>query len=165
MANKIKDSSRALIAQNKKAFRDFLILDRYEAGIVLAGCEVKSVRERKINLKDSFARIKSGEVFLHNMHISPYINSRVEDIRPARVRKLLLHRSQIIKIAGKMKDKSLTLVPLSVYMSGSHVKVEIALAKGKLKSDKRRDIEKKESDLEVRRALKNRSRKKWQAAL
>jgi len=158
MKDKKKDSGRILISQNKKAFKDYFILDKYEAGMVLAGCEVKSIRERKINLKDSYARIKNGEIYVHNIHISPYINSRPDEIKPARVRKLLLHRREITKITGKMADKSLTLVPLSVYFSGSHVKVEIALAKGKLKSDKRRDIEKKESELEVRRALKIRKK-------
>ncbi|MBN1299026.1 MAG: SsrA-binding protein SmpB [Actinobacteria bacterium] len=161
MNSNSKDAAKTLIAQNKKAFKDFFILDRYEAGIVLEGCEVKSVRERKINLKDSYARIKNSEIFVHNIHISPYINSRTEEIKPARVRKLLLHRREINKIENKLKDKSLTLVPLSIYITGSMVKVELALAKGKLKSDKRRDIEKKESELEVRRALKNRGKKSF----
>jgi len=158
MTNKKKDSDRVIIAQNKKASRDFFMLDRYEAGIALAGSEVKSVREHKVNLKDSYARIKDGEIFLYNMHISPYSKSRTEEIKPTRVRKLLLHRREIGRISGKMTNKSLTLVPVAVYITGALVKVEIALAKSKLKSDKRDDIEKRESELEVRRALKDKNR-------
>jgi SsrA-binding protein len=151
-----KEDNRVSVAQNKKAFRDFFILDKYEAGIALVGSEVKSIREHKVNLKDSYARLKNGEIFLYNMHVSPYSKSRVEDLKPTRIRKLLLHRKEIDRIAGKLSDKSLTLVPLSIYIIGSFVKVELALAKGKLKVDKRRDIEERESELEVRRALKAR---------
>lgn len=153
-----KEENKIIIAQNKKALKDFFILDRYEAGIALQGCEVKSIREHKVNLKDSYARIKNGEVFLYNMHISPYSKSRLDDIKPTRVRKLLLHKREINKLSAKMTDKSLTLVPLSLYLSGSLVKVELALAKGKLKHDKRHDLEKKESELEIKRALKSRYR-------
>ena len=126
---------------------------------MLAGSEVKSVREHRVNLKDSYARLKNGEIFLYNMHISPYNKSRVEDTHPTRVRKLLLHRKEIDRLLGKLNDKSLTLVPLSIYIAGSFVKIELALVRGKLKSDKRRDIEKKESELEVKRALKARLKK------
>ena len=153
-----KEENKIIVAQNKKALKDFFIIDRYEAGIALQGCEVKSIREHKVNLKDSYARIKNGEVFLYNMHISPYSKSRLDDIKPTRVRKLLLHKREINKLSGKMADKSLTLVPLSLYLSGSLVKVELALAKGKLKQDKRHDLEKKESELEIKRALKSRYR-------
>jgi SsrA-binding protein len=149
-----KENSKILIAQNKKALRDFFILERFEAGIALQGCEVKSIRDHNVNLKDSYARIKDGEIFLYNMHISPYSKSRLDDIKPTRVRKLLLHKKEINKISGKMTDKSLTIVPVSIYLLYSLVKVEIALAKGKLKRDIRQDIEKKESDLEIRRELK-----------
>jgi SsrA-binding protein len=158
MAKSKKEDSKFTVATNKKAFRDFFILERYDAGIVLQGCEVKSIREHNLNLKDSYARIKGGEVFLYNMHISPYAKSRLEDIAPTRVRKLLLHKREINKIEGKMKDKSLTLVPLSVYLHYSYVKVELALAKGKLKKDISQDIEKRESDLEIRRAMKAKHR-------
>jgi SsrA-binding protein len=146
---------KILVAQNKKALKDFFILDRYEAGIALIGSEVKSIRENKVNLKDCYARMKDGEVFIINMHISPYSKSRIEDINPKRTRKLLLHRKEINRIAGKLTDKSLTLVPLSIYIFKSHVKIELALAKGKLKRDKRRDIEERESKIEVSRALKS----------
>jgi SsrA-binding protein len=158
MAESKKKQEKILVSQNKKAFHDFFILDRYEAGIALIGCEVKSIREHKVNLKDSFARIKNGEILVFNMHISPYANSRTEEINPTRVRKLLLHRREIDRIISKLKDKSITLVPISIYLDRGLVKIELATAKGKLKSDKRQDLEKKESELEIKRALKNRNR-------
>ena len=149
-----REDKKILIAQNKKAMKDFFMLDRYEAGIVLTGCEVKSIRENKVNLKDCYARIKDGEIFIYNMHISPYSKSRIEDINPKRVRKLLLHRKEINKITGKLTDKSLTMIPLNIFIVQGLVKVEIATAKSKLKRDKRRDIEERESEIEVKRALK-----------
>lgn len=147
--------NKVIIARNKKALRDFFILDSYETGIALRGSEVKSIREHKVNLRDSYGRIKEGELLLYNMHISPYSKSRVEDINPKRIRKLLMHRKEIDRIAGKLTDKSLTLVPLSVYTVKNLVKIEIAIAKSKAKRDKRRDIEKREYDREIRRAFKN----------
>jgi len=147
--------NKVIIARNKKALRDFFILDSYEAGIILKGSEVKSIREHKVNLRDSYGRIRDGELLLYNMHISPYSKSRVEDMNPKRIRKLLMHRKEIDRIAGKLTDKSLTLVPLSVYAVKNLVKIEIAIAKSKAKRDKRRDIEKREHDREIRRAFKN----------
>jgi SsrA-binding protein len=149
-----REDKKILVAQNKKAMKDFFMLDRYEAGIALMGCEVKSIRENKVNLKDCYARIKDGEIFVYNMHISPYSKSRIDDINPKRVRKLLLHRKEINKIAGKLIDKSLTMIPLNIFIVQGLVKVEIATAKSKLKRDKRRDIEERESKIEVKRALK-----------
>lgn len=149
------EQDKKTVAANKKAFHDFFILDRFEAGIVLWGNEVKSVREHKVNLKDSYARIRNGELFLYNMHISPYAKSRIEDTDPLRPRKLLMHRNQIERLKGRLTDKSLTLVPTSVYLLNNRVKVEIALAKGKIKSDKRRDLKDREHKLEIGRALKN----------
>jgi len=149
-----REDKKILIAQNKKAMKDFFMLDRYEAGIALMGCEVKSIRENKVNLKDCYARIKNGEIFVYNMHISPYSKSRIDDINPKRVRKLLLHRKEINKIAGKLTDKSLTMIPLNIFMVQGLVKIEVATAKSKLKRDKRRDIEERESKIEVKRALK-----------
>ena len=151
---KANEKNKVLIAQNKKAYKNFYICDRYEAGIVLMGCEVKSIREHNVNLRDSYGRIKNGELFLHNMHISPYSKSRIEDLSPRRARKLLMHKREINRISGKLIDKSLTLVPLSIYMLKNIVKVEMALAKGKALRDKRKDIEKKESEREIIRALK-----------
>jgi SsrA-binding protein len=150
-----RENKKILIAQNKKAMKDFFMLDRYEAGIALMGCEVKSIRENKVNLKDCYARIKDGEIFIYNMHISPYSKSRINDINPKRVRKLLLHRKEINKIAGKLTDKSLTMIPLNIFIVQGLVKVEVATAKSKLKRDKRRDIEERESKIEVKRALKS----------
>lgn len=149
-----KPSHSNIIARNKKAFSDFFILDSYEAGIELWGVEVKSVREHRVNLKDSYARIKSGELFLNNMHISPYANSRIEDMDPKRSRKLLMQRREIDRLMGKLTDKSLTLVPLKLYFKKNRVKVEIALAKGKNRRDKRRDIIEKEHSREINKALK-----------
>jgi SsrA-binding protein len=145
---------KIIIAQNKKALRDFFILDTYESGIALEGCEVKSIRDRKVNLKDSYSRIKNNQLFLYNMHISPYSNSRVQEINPTRTRKLLMHKKEIARIAGKLTDRSLTLVPLKIYFKDNRVKVELALAKGKVKRDKRLDIQKKEHEIEIKRALK-----------
>jgi SsrA-binding protein len=145
---------KIIIAQNKKALRDFFILDAYESGIALEGCEVKSIRDRKVNLKDSYSRIKNNQLFLYNMHISPYSNSRVQEINPTRTRKLLMHKKEIARIAGKLTDRSLTLVPLKIYFKDNRVKVELALAKGKVKRDKRLDIQKKEHEIEIKRALK-----------
>lgn len=152
---KKKGSSNSnLIARNKKALSDFFILDSFEAGIELWGSEVKSVRDHRVNLKDSYARIKNSELYLLNMHISPYANSRIEDMDPKRARKLLMHRREIDRIQGKLTDKSLTLVPLKLYFKKNIVKAEIALAKGKNKRDKRKDIIEKEHSREIKRALK-----------
>lgn len=148
------EKNKIIIAQNKKALRDFFILNTYEAGIILEGCEVKSIRDHRLNLKDSYGRIRNDELLLYNMHISPYSKSRAEDINPTRTRKLLMHRREISRIAGKLTDKSLTLVPLRVYMIKNKVKVELALAKGKAKRDKRRDLQNREHELEIKRALK-----------
>jgi len=157
--NRLKKKSgyqenKIIIAQNRKALRDFFILNTYEAGIVLEGCEVKSIRNHRLNLKDSYGRIRNDELLLYNMHISPYSKSRAEDINPTKTRKLLMHRREIDRIAGKLIDRSLTLVPLRVYMIKNKVKVELALAKGKAKRDKRRDIQNREHELEIKRALK-----------
>lgn len=148
------EENKIIIAQNRKALRDFFILNTYEAGIVLEGCEVKSIRNHRLNLKDSYGRIRNDELLLYNMHISPYSKSRAEDINPTKTRKLLMHRREINRIAGKLIDRSLTLVPLRVYMIKNKVKVELALAKGKAKRDKRRDIQNREHELEIKRALK-----------
>ncbi len=146
---------KVIIARNRKAFRDFFILNTYEAGIVLEGCEVKSIRNHRLNLKDSYGRIRNNELLLYNMHISPYSKSRIEDINPTKTRKLLMHRREIDRIAGKLTDRSLTLVPLRVYMIKNKVKIELALVKGKARRDKRRDIQNREHELEIKRALKN----------
>ncbi len=147
-------SGSNLIVTNKKAGRDFLILDRFEAGIELWGCEVKSARDHRVNLKDSYARIRGNELFLFNMHVAPYEKSRTGEIDPVRTRKLLMHRREIDRLQGKLTDKSLTLIPLKLYFSKNIVKVEIALARGKSKRDRREDMIEKEHEIEIKRALK-----------
>lgn len=146
-----------LIANNKKAYHDFFILDTYEAGIALAGTEVKSLRMGKCSIKESFIRIENGEVFLYGMHVSPYEKGNIFNKDPLRVRKLLLHKAEINKLLGKIKEKGMALVPLKVYFSGSLVKVEIGLAKGKKLYDKRDDIAKKDQKREAERDFKVRN--------
>ena len=146
-----------LIANNKKAYHDYFILETYEAGISLAGTEVKSMRMGKCSIKESFIRIENGEVFVYGMHISPYEKVNIFNKDPLRVRKLLLHRQEINKLLGKMKEKGMTLVPLKVYLKGSLVKVEIGLAKGKKLYDKRADIAKKDQAREAQRDFKIRN--------
>ena len=142
------------IASNRKAFHDYFIEDKYEAGIELAGTEVKSIRLGAVNLRDSFCSVKDGEMFLYGMHISPYEKGNIFNKDPLRTRKLLLHRHEIHKIAGKMAEKGYTVVPLQVYFRGSLVKVEIALARGRKLYDKRQDIAKKDARRETEREFK-----------
>ncbi len=146
-----------LIANNKKAYHDFFILDTYEAGIALHGTEVKSLRMGKCSIKESFIRIENGEVFIYGMHISPYEKGNIFNKDPLRVRKLLLHKSEINKLLGKIKEKGMSVVPLKVYPKGSLVKVEIGLAKGKKLYDKRDDIAKKDQQREAQRDFKVRN--------
>ena len=143
-----------MIANNKKAYHDYFILDTYEAGIVLHGTEVKSLRMGKCSIKESFIRIENGEVFIYGMHISPYEKGNIFNKDPLRVRKLLLHRYEINKLMGKIKEKGMTLVPLKVYFKGSLVKVEIGLARGKKLYDKREAMAEKEASREIDRRLK-----------
>lgn len=146
-----------LIANNKRAYHDYFILEKYEAGIVLHGTEVKSLRMGKCSIKEAFVRVESGEIFVYGMHISPYEKGNIFNKDPLRVRKLLLHKGEIAKIFGKMKEQGITLVPLQVYFSGSLVKVEIGLAKGKKLYDKRNDIAKKDQKREAQREFKVRN--------
>ena len=143
-----------LIANNKKAYHDYFIEDTYEAGISLHGTEVKSLRMGKCSVKESFVRIENGEVFIYGMHISPYEKGNIFNKDPLRVRKLLLHKTEINKLAAKIAEKGYTLVPLQVYFKGSLVKVEIGLARGKKLYDKRDDIAKKDQRREVEREFK-----------
>lgn len=146
-----------LIANNKKAYRDYFILDTYEAGIALHGTEVKSLRMGKCSIKESFIRVENGEMFIYGMHISPYEKGNIFNKDPLRVRKLLLHKAEINKMLGKTKEKGMSIVPLKVYFKGSLVKVEIGLAKGKKLYDKRQDIAKKDQKREAERDFKVRS--------
>ena len=146
-----------LIANNKKAYHDYFILEKYEAGIVLHGTEVKSLRLGQCSIKEAFVRVDKGEVFVYSMHISPYEKGNIFNKDPLRVRKLLLNRSEINKIQGKIKEQGMTVLPLRVYFSGSLVKVEIGLAKGKKQYDKRVDIAKKDQKREAQRDFKVRN--------
>ena len=150
-------SNGKLIANNKKAYHDYFILDTYETGISLAGTEIKSLRMGKCSIKESFVRIENGEVFIYGMHISPYEKGNIFNKDPLRPRKLLLHKYEINKLLGKTKEKGIAIVPLKVYFKGSLVKVEIGLAKGKKLYDKRQDIAKKDQQREASRDFKIRN--------
>lgn len=152
-----KEKGSRLIANNKKAYHDYFIEETYEAGIALHGTEVKSLRMGKCSIKESFVRIENEEVYIYGMHISPYEKGNIFNRDPLRVRKLLLHRSEINKIVGKIAEKGYTLVPLKVYFKGSLVKVEIGLAKGKKLYDKRADIAKKDIRREAEKEFKVRN--------
>lgn len=143
-----------LVANNKKAYHDYFIEDKYEAGIELFGTEVKSIRMGKCSIKESFIRIEKGEVFIYGMHVNPYEKGSIFNKDPLRTRKLLLHKPEIVKLGAKMAEKGYTLVPLQVYFKGSLVKVEIGLAKGKKMYDKRADIAKKDQRREIEREMK-----------
>ena len=149
-----KESGSRLIANNKKAYHDYFIEDTYEAGIELAGTEVKSMRMGKCSIKESFIQIEHGEVFVYGMHISPYEKGNIFNKDPLRTRKLLLHQYEIRKIAAKIAEKGFTLVPLKVYFKGSLVKVEIGIAKGKKLYDKRQTIAKNDQRREAEREFK-----------
>ena len=146
-----------LIANNKKAYHDYFIEDTYEAGIALAGTEVKSLRMGKCSIKESFIRIEKGEMLIYGMHISPYEKGNIFNKDPLRTRKLLLHRYEIHKIGGKIREKGYTLVPLRVYFKGSLAKVEVGLARGKKLYDKRQDIAKKDMRREAEKEVKVRN--------
>ena len=148
-------TSTKLIANNKKAYHDYFILDTYEAGIALHGTEVKSLRMGKCSVKESFIRVENGEVFIYGMHISPYEKGNIFNKDPLRPRKLLLHKAEINKM--KTKEKGMAIVPLKVYFKGSLVKVEIGLARGKKLYDKRNDIAKKDQQREAQRDFKIRN--------
>jgi len=150
----ISKESIKLIANNKKAYHDYFIDDKWEAGIELFGTEVKSIRMGKCSIKEAFVKIDKGEVYVYGMHISPYEKGNIFNKDPLRVRKLLLHKKEILKIFGKMKEQGITLVPLQVYFKGSLVKVEIGLARGKKLYDKRQDIAKKDQRREAERDFK-----------
>ncbi len=149
-----KETGGRLIANNKKAYHDYFIEEKYEAGIALAGTEVKALRMGKCSVKESFLRIENGEIFIYGMHISPYEKGNIFNKDPLRVRKLLLHREEIRKLEGKIAEKGYTLVPLQVYFKHGLVKVEIGLAKGKKLYDKRQDIAKKDQRREAERDFK-----------
>lgn len=143
-----------LVANNKKAYHDYFIEEKYECGIALHGTEVKSLRMGKCSIKESFVRIENGEVYVYGMHVSPYEKGNIFNKDPLRVKKLLLHKQEINKLIGKIKEKGYTLVPLQVYFSNGRAKIEIGLARGKKLYDKRDDIAKKDQRRETEREFK-----------
>ena len=149
-----KGAGNRMVANNKKAYHDYFIEDKYEAGVALAGTEVKSIRMGKCSVKESFIKMEKGELFIYGMHITPYEKGNIFNKDPLRVKKLLLHREEIRKIERKIAEKGITLVPLQVYVKGSLVKVEIGVAKGKKLYDKRQDIAKKDQKREAQREFK-----------
>jgi SsrA-binding protein len=151
-----REKAQTNIAENRKAFHDFHILETFEAGVALLGTEVKAIREGRVNLRDSFARLEGGEVFLYNVNISSYSHRGYADHEPLRRRKLLLHRSEIRKLIGKTVEKGMTLVPVQMYFKNGRVKIAVSLAKGKKEYDKRETIKRREADRETRAAIKSR---------
>jgi len=151
-----RELAQVNVAENRKAFHDYHILDTWEAGVVLLGTEVKSIREGRVNLRDSFARVEKGEVWLHNVNISSYSHRGYADHEPLRQRKLLMRREEIRKLIGKTAEKGMTIVPLRMYFTKGRVKVAVGLAKGKKDYDKRETIKRRETERETRAAVKSR---------
>ncbi|MDD2400927.1 MAG: SsrA-binding protein SmpB [Clostridia bacterium] len=154
----MQEKNIKVVTENRKARHDYFIEEAFEAGIALTGTEVKSLRASKVNLKDSYAQVVNGEMFLFNMHISPYEQGNRYNVDPVRSRKLLLHKNEINKLFGKVKQQGLTLVPLKVYFKRGRVKVEIALAKGKKDYDKRNVMAEKDAKREVERGMREKNR-------
>ena len=149
-----RELAQANVAENRKAYHDYHLLETFEAGIALLGTEVKAIREGRVNLRDSFARVEDGEIWVYNIHINAYSHRGYADHEPTRRRKLLLHRQEIRKLIGKTVEKGMTLVPTRMYFRNGHVKLAIALAKGKHAHDKRETIKRRETDRETRAAVK-----------
>lgn len=154
----VKESGEKVVVSNRKARHDYAIVDTYEAGMVLMGTEVKSLRLGRASLTDAFATVDEGEVFLRNMHIPEYTMGSWTNHAPRRTRKLLLHRAEIERLIGKTREGGLTLVPLRVYFSGGKVKVELALARGKKSYDKRQDLAKRDAQREIARSVGRRAK-------
>lgn len=151
----MSDDGRRTVASNRKARHEYEILETYEAGLVLRGPEVKSVREGKVAFQDAFARVEGGQVYLYSFHIAPYEQANRENEDPVRTRKLLLHREEIRRLIGKVEEKGLTLIPLSIYFKRGYAKVELALARGRQLHDKREKLKRKTQEREARRAMEN----------
>lgn len=147
-------------ATNRKAFRDFEVEEKFEAGIVLTGSEIKSIREGRVNLRDSYATIEGGEAFVYNMNISPYMQASYFGHEPTRTRKLLLHKDEIKRLIGKINERGYTLVPLRLYLKSGLAKVELGLARGRRKYDKRREIAQRDAEREMARAVLRKSRQR-----
>lgn len=153
-----KKTGNKIIAQNKKAWHEYFVDEKYEAGIALYGTEVKSIRAGKVNLKDAYCDIKDGEIFVMGMHVSPYEQGNIFNKDPLRDKKLLMHKKEIMKLHGLVSQKGFTLIPLSLYFSGSHVKVEVGLCRGKKMYDKRDDAAKRDADRVIERSMRDRSK-------
>ena len=153
-----RDKASRIVADNRKAFHDYHVLDKWEAGVALLGTEIKAIREGRVNLRDSYARLEKGEIWLMNVHISPYSHTGYGGHEERRQRKLLLHREEIRKLTGRVVERGLTLVPLQMYFKNGRIKVALALVKGKQAHDKRETLRKREVDRETRAAVKARSR-------
>ena len=151
-----RELAQTSIAENRKAYHDYHLLETFEAGVALLGTEVKAIREGRVNLRDSFARADDGEVYLYNVNISPYSHRGYADHEPLRKRKLLLHRDEIRKLIGKTVERGMTLVPVRMYFKNGRVKVAVSLARGKKEYDKRETIKRREVDRETRAAIKSR---------
>src|SRR5262249_48253929 len=156
-----REKAQSNIAENRKAYHDYHLLETFEAGLVLLGTEVKAIREGRVNLRDAFARVEDGQVFVYNMNISPYSHRGYADHEPLRRRKLLLHREEIRKLIGKTVEKGMTLVPVRMYFKKGRVKVAVSLAKGKKDYDKRETLKRREADRATRAAIKTR---RWTAS-
>jgi SsrA-binding protein len=157
MAEKSRDGIK-IVAQNKKAWHDYFVDEKYEAGIALFGTEVKSIRKGSVNLKDSYCTIKNGEIFAVGMHISPYEQGNIFNRDPMRDKKLLMHKKEIIKLGSLVNQKGFTLVPLSLYFSGSNVKIEVGLCRGKKLYDKRDAEAERDADREIDRRMRDKSK-------
>jgi SsrA-binding protein len=153
-----RQKAEKFLAENRKALHDYEVLETFEAGMVLVGTEVKSIKDGRVNLRDSYARVEGDELFVFNVHISPYSNRGYADHEPLRKRKLLLHRAEIRKLIGRTVEKGLTLVPLRMYLKNGRVKLAVSLARGKKMHDKRETIKRRETDRETRAAVKARQR-------
>lgn len=156
--NCLSNNSIKSISLNKKAFHDYFVLEKMEAGIELFGTEVKSIRAGRVNLKDAWCGVEDGELFLYGMHISPYEHGNIFNKDPLRVRKLLMHKKEIMRLFGQIQQEGIALIPLSIYFRGSKVKIQIGLCKGKKLYDKREEMARKSADREIQRELKERFR-------
>jgi SsrA-binding protein len=157
MSGAKKDGGSKLVTENRKAFHDYFVLDRFETGIVLTGTEIKSAREGKVQLRDSYAELEKGEIWLKNAHFSPYSHGNIWNHEPTKKRKLLMRKAEIRKLTGKTVEKGLTLVPLKMYLKNGWLKCELGLCKGKKDHDKRDSIAEREQNLEAKRAMRARN--------
>jgi SsrA-binding protein len=153
-----KPTEGKILSQNRKAFHDYFIEETYEAGLVLTGTEIKSIRKGSVNLRDAYARVENGEVMLHNMHVSPYEQGNRFNHDPMRSRKCLLHKAEVRKLIGAIREQGYTLVPTKVYIKNGFAKVEIGLAKGKKQHDKREALKKREASREIEKAFRERQK-------